>query len=181
MGAVRSLIEDEFYLSAQCPMVSTDEIAGLVSTIARNGSGGQIGLQALGESIGYDESSLLALLELLDRLGLTKFIDGKVELTPLGSRYAGASGQDRRAIFADQLADSIPLVKLIQGKVAAHPHRRMHSAEIAADLHRQYPDSDIDRGLRQLIDWARYAGLLSYDDRTGVISLPAGGSEKMIA
>lgn len=177
MGAavVRSLIQDTFYLSVQCPTVSTDEIAGLINAIARNGPGGKIDLAALGESIGYDESRLLAILDLLDRLGLAKLVNGAVELTPLGSRYAGASGPDRRTIFADQLRDRIPLVKLIQGEIAAHPKREVDLAEIAVELRNQYSTFDnIDCGLRQLIDWARYAGLFSYDDRTGVVSLQSG-------
>jgi NitT/TauT family transport system ATP-binding protein len=163
--------QEAFYLSIHCPIVSTDEIAGLVHTIARNRSGEQISLPALGQWIGYDEERLLALLDLLDRLDLAKLVADKVELTPVGRRYALASGQARRRIFADQLTDRIPLVKLVQGKITANPVREVHLAEIAADLRNQYPAFDIDRGLRQLIDWARYAGLFSYDDRTGVITL----------
>lgn len=160
-----------FYLSIHCPIVSPDEIAGLVHTIARNRSGEQISLPALGESIGYDEGRLLALLDLLDRFGLAKLAGRTVELTPVGRRYARASGQARRLIFADLITDKIPLVKLMQAKVARHPNRETHLTEIAADLRDRYSTSEIDRGLRQVIDWARYAGLFSYDDLTGIISL----------
>jgi NitT/TauT family transport system ATP-binding protein len=173
--------QDAFFLSDRCPMISTDEIAGLVHTIARGGAEGQFTLATLGESIGYDESRLLALLELLDRLGLAKSAAGAVELTPVGSRYARASDKARRRIFAYQLTDRIDLVKLVQAKVAEKPQREVQLAELAGGLRDQYPSVDIDCGLRQLIDWARYAGLFSYDDRSGVISLQGGRPQKMTA
>jgi NitT/TauT family transport system ATP-binding protein len=162
---------DAFYLSIQCPMVSTDEIAGLVHAIAHNGSASGMSLLTLSESIGYDEGRLLALLDLLDKLGLGKLANGTVELTPVGHRYQHASGQARRLIFADQLLRRVPLVSLVQNKVTAHPKREVRLAELTADLRDQYATDEIDRGFRQLIDWARYAGLFFYDDRTGIISL----------
>jgi NitT/TauT family transport system ATP-binding protein len=164
--------QEAFYLSIRCPIVSTDEIAGLIHTIARNRSGERVSLPALGQSVGYDEERLLALLDLLDRLDLAKLVTGKVELTPVGRRYARASGQSRRQIFADQLTEKIPLVNLVRGRVAENPEHEVHLVDITADLRNQYPSFDIDRGLRQLIDWARYAGLFSYNDDTCVITLP---------
>lgn len=102
-------------------MVSADEIAGLIHTIGRDVSEGQISLEALGESIGYDEQRLLDLLDLLERLDLAKLVTGRVEMTSVGRCYARASGHARRRIFADQVTDRIPFVKRVQDKISEKP------------------------------------------------------------
>jgi hypothetical protein len=138
--------QDEFFFPVQCPVVSVDQIAGLVQTIAHKGSDDKISLTALSE-IGHDEQKLLAIIDLLERFGLAKLRAGTAELTSVGRYYARASGQMRRTIFADQLKLNVPLVKTVQSKVASHPKLTVHLTEIAAELRHHGPSSNIDRAL----------------------------------
>ena len=68
---------------------------------------------------------------------------------------------------------AVPEVDLIKGKVVSHPRRRVLLAEVVDDLNELHPTKDVEKGLLQVIDWCRYAGLFDYDDRTRQISIAA--------
>jgi NitT/TauT family transport system ATP-binding protein len=164
-----------FDLAIQNVRVSPDELAGLSQTLAHISCEGHTELRGLAEKIGFDDERLLALLKVLCMLGFTELTGSTVALTSVGLNYARTTARKRRPIFAERLAAGIPWVDLIRRKVAADPDKKVRLAEIATELRDQYPAAVVERGLRRVIDWARYAGLFFYDDRTGVISLERAG------
>jgi len=169
--AERLTAQDELGLLVQCPPISPDEIAGLLQAVDHIAKGEKVNLTTLAKSIAHDDDRLLALLKALGMLGLAELSGGDVNLTLVGLSYARAPARERRQIFAEQLASCMPWVKLVQSRVAADPGQRVQLAEIATELHDRYPAAFIEQGLHQVIDWARYAGLFFYDDRSGDISL----------
>ena len=72
----------------------------------------------------------------------------------------------------------LPSVKLIQGMIASHLGHQVHRAEIVTELGHRYPTVDVERRLRQVVEWGRYAGVLFYDERTDLISLHTPPSDR---
>jgi NitT/TauT family transport system ATP-binding protein len=172
MASERTLTtHDVFELVMQCPHVSPDEIAGLLQRISQISHSGKTKRTILSKSIADDGERLVAILRVLDMLGLAKLANDTVALTSGGEHYARATAHERKVIFADQLKRNVPWVRLVQSEVAAHPQQEVRLQEFTTELYDRYPASDVDHGLRHVIDWARYSGVFFYDDRTGVIFL----------
>jgi len=168
--ARRNKTYDVFDVSMQSPLVSTDQMAGLLNTLAQTPRSSKHDIITVRKSVAYDDDQLLAILNALAVLGFAGTSDGTVELTPVGQHYARAPTHERRLIFAVQLMQ-LPSVKLIQGMIASHLGHQVHGAEIVTELGHRYPTVDVERRLRQVVEWGRYAGVLFYDERTDLISL----------
>jgi len=134
--ARRTTTYDVFDVSMQSPLVSTDQIAGLLNTLAQTSCSKEHNIITARKSAAYDDDQLLAILNALEILGFAGTSDGAVQLTPVGQHYATASTHERRLIFADRLM--LPSVKLIQTMVASHPGYQVHGAEIVAELGHRY-------------------------------------------
>ncbi len=151
--------------------VSADELVGLLQGAYRRPHGKRVGLASLGRLFQSDDDRLLATVKVAEALGFAELSGGELELTPVGRAFAAAPSHDRKKIFAEQLQRAVPEVDLIKGKVASHPRRRVLLAEVVDDLNELHPTKDVEKGLLQVIDWCRYAGLFDYDDRTRQISI----------
>ena len=175
--ARRNKTYDVFDVSMQSPLVSTDQMAGLLNTLAQTPRSSKHDILTVRKSVAYDDDQLLAILNALAVLGFAGTFDGTVELTRVGQHYARAPPHERRLIFAVQLMQ-LPSVKLIQGMIASHLGHQVHGAEIVTELGHRYPTVDVERRLRQVVEWGRYAGVLFYDERTDLISLHTPPSDR---
>ena len=135
--ARRNKTYDVFDVSMQSPLVSIDQVAGLLSTLAQTSCSKEHNIITARKSVAYDDDQLLAILNALEILGFAGTSDGAVQLTPVGQHYASAPADNRRLIFAVQLVQ-LPSVKLIQTMVTSHPGYQVHGAEIVAELGHRY-------------------------------------------
>ena len=67
---------------------------------------------------------------------------------------------------------------LAEASCASHLGHQVHRAEIVTELGHRYPTVDVERRLRQVVEWGRYAGVLFYDERTDLISLHTPPSDR---
>jgi NitT/TauT family transport system ATP-binding protein len=111
---------DVFDVSMQSPLASTDQIAGLLNTLAQTSCSNEHNIITARKSVAYDDDQLLAILNALEMLGFAGTSDRAVQLTPVGQHYVKAATHERRFIFAAQLMH-LPSVKLIQSVIASHP------------------------------------------------------------
>jgi NitT/TauT family transport system ATP-binding protein len=150
-------------------VLSLDELVGLLRTLGRIRAAG--GIAALADAVPLDDERLLALVRTLDALGLVELTKGRVRVTVMGRRFAQAHADERKQIFADRLRSRIPLATYVLGALQRQPDRRIPLALLERELRDEFAVEDAEASLRQIITWGRYAGLLFYDDRTGLISL----------
>ena len=98
--ARRNKTYDVFDVSMQSPLVSMDQMAGLLNTLAQTPRSSKHDIITVRKSVAYDDDQLLAILNALEVLGFTGTSDGTVELTPVRQHYARAPPHERRLIFS---------------------------------------------------------------------------------
>ncbi len=66
-----------------------------------------------------------------------------MKLTRIGGAYAMSAYQARRLIFADQLAQRIPVVAYVRRLLERHPAGSVTLAELQSDLQERYLEADL--------------------------------------
>jgi NitT/TauT family transport system ATP-binding protein len=130
-----------------------------------------VSLVSLRRHFESDDDRLLAAVKVAEILGLAAVSNGELELTPLGRAFATASSHDRKTIFGEQLRRALPWLKDLESVIVSHPKQRWPVADITLDLTHFDQDVQFEKGLLQVVEWGRYAGLFDYDNRTRQISL----------
>jgi hypothetical protein len=148
--------------------VRAGQILGLVETTG--GLGTDVDAKTLADEFGADLVTLLPILDTGEMLGLVKVEKGEVSLTDFGLKFQQASKYKVR-LLKDRLAEMEPFKTALE--LAMVEKDGVSAAEICEDLERRdirwHHIPDINETLVQtmLIHWAIYAGLLSYNGKTG--------------
>jgi NitT/TauT family transport system ATP-binding protein len=151
--------------------VAADEIVGLVQAAARRRQEPSVSLVSLKRNFESDDDRLLAAVKVAELLGFASVSNGELELTPSGRTFAAASSRDRKRIFGEQLRWALPWIKDLETAIARHPKQRWSAADIAMGSAHFDQNVQLEKGLLQVVEWGRYAGIFDYDSRTRDISL----------
>lgn len=148
--------------------VRAGQVLGLVEITG--GLGGPIDLSKLADEFGADLVTLLPIVDAGEMLGLIKVDKGGVVLTDFGVKFQKVSKQKVR-LLRDQLAQIEPFRTAL--KLTSSSKNGVTTREICEDLlwrdTRWHHNPEVNESLVQalLIHWAIYAGLLSYNGKTG--------------
>lgn len=162
---VERRLEEEL---VRLPEARVGALLSLSEAIARFGR--RVDLPLLAEEEGLEVDDLFPLLEALELLGFARVERGDVELTPAGIAWAEADPQEQKAMFAEHLLRQVPLLRRVHGLLLQR--RRLSQERVLAWLEAKLPEPEAKRVLTVLLEWGRYAGLLGYDERTGLLFLP---------
>ncbi|MDR3044498.1 MAG: AAA-associated domain-containing protein [Desulfovibrio sp.] len=156
------------------PDLTINEIAGLVERMAdQPAHGGDI--YRLAEELHVSSDYLLKAIEAAELLGFVTIRAGDMELTPLGETFAEASILARKEIFGSRLR-RLPLVVWLLDLLRASGNRQIKFEVAETALSLEFPRVEAARQVETMINWGRYAEILSYDDNSEVILLePEGG------
>jgi NitT/TauT family transport system ATP-binding protein len=132
---------------------------------------GVINLAELAESLHLDINNVFPLTEGLDMLRFAKISEGEIYFTEAGKRFANATIQERKLIFAQHLLEYIPLAKHVREVLDRSPNHRANENLFLDELEKYFSEDEADRILRTMIDWGRYAEILAYDYDSGDLSL----------
>ncbi|HMC65061.1 MAG TPA: AAA-associated domain-containing protein, partial [Gemmataceae bacterium] len=143
------------------PSATPSEIIGLVETLA--GQGGQMDLFELAnrarQEFGHVAQVVLA-AEILDFVDTPRRM---VILTPLGQQLVAASPAEQQRLFRQQI-QTVHLVQTVLDML-----RRVGAVDrddLLDHLVLHLPNQDPTRLLETLLQWGRYANLISYDETT---------------
>lgn len=162
---VERRLEEEL---VRLPEARVGALLSLSEAIARFGR--RVDLPLLAEEEGLEVDDLFPLLEALELLGFARVERGDVELTPAGIAWAEADPEERKVMFAEHLLRQVPLLRRVHGLLLQR--RRLSQERVLAWLEAHLPEPEAKRVLAVLLEWGRYAGLLGYDERTGLLFLP---------
>jgi len=142
----------------------------VISLVEVTGSiGGRVDIPKLADELGADVAVLLPILDAAEMLGLVRVEKGDVHLTELGLRFQKTSKQKLR-ILKDRIAAIEPFRTSLE---LASKGKPITSAQVAESLSeiglKWHYQPDINESLIQalLFHWAIYAGLLTYDGKSG--------------
>ena len=148
--------------------VRAGQVLGLVEITG--GLGGPIDLSRLADEFGADLVTLLPIVDAGEMLGLIKVDKGDVVLTDFGIKFQKVTKQKVK-LLKDQLSKIEPFRTAL--KLTSNSKKGVTTQEICEDLlwrdTRWHHSTEVNESLVKalLIHWAIYAGLLSYNGKTG--------------
>ncbi|HXF93640.1 MAG TPA: nitrate/sulfonate/bicarbonate ABC transporter ATP-binding protein [Nitrospiraceae bacterium] len=153
------------------PAITIHDLAGLVEHLTEI-PGHRADLFRLAEELKMDTKHFLELTDATTLLGFAAIAEGDITLTPLGETFAEASILARKEIFASRLR-RLPMFQWLVHLLKASERQALTWDMVHTALELEFAPEEADRQLATLVTWGRYAELLTYDDRTGVIALEA--------
>ncbi len=156
-------------VTRRLPEIAIGDLTGMLEYLAESEISKQ-DIYMLEDELGIDSDTLLRLTEAAELLGFAVIAKGDIELTPLGQTFAEASILARKEIFATRVR-RIPMMRWLINMLRASEKRQLKLDVVLTALSLEFPPEEAERQVDTLIQWGRYAELLSYDDGTEIISL----------
>ncbi len=160
-----------YQLGSPLPDVSTNEIAGLIETVAQPPFSGKADLPVISQELQMGDEELFPIIEVVQHLGFADLVGGDILLTPVARAFADGDTEARKKIFAQQLLASVPLAAHIKRVLDERPGHRAPRVRFEEELEDYLSDSYAEETLDRVINWGRYAELFAYDDESETFSL----------
>jgi len=157
-------------LTRRLPVVNIDDLIGLLEHLDQTPPRQTTDIYRVAEDLKLDSDLLLRASEAAELLGFAQVAHGDISHTPLGETFADASILARKEIFATRLR-RLPIFAWILRMLRASGEHRLEYDMALTALELEFPATEAERQLDVLINWSRYAELLSYDDASGMIYL----------
>jgi NitT/TauT family transport system ATP-binding protein len=153
------------------PAITIHDLAGLLERLTEVPDH-YAELYRVAEKLKMDTTHLLHLTDATTLLGFATVAEGDITLTPLGETFAEASILARKEMFASRLR-RLPMFQWLLTFLKSSEKRELQWEVVLTALELEFAPEEAERQLATLVTWGRYAELLTYDDRTGVIALEA--------
>jgi NitT/TauT family transport system ATP-binding protein len=153
------------------PDAAVQQFSALLDTLAEPPYRGRADLPQLADEENLAVDDLFPLIEALELFGFAVVSAGDIELTARGRAYAAADLQARKEIFAEALAQRVPLAAHIRRVLDERPGHRAPAARFQRELEDHLSEEEAQRVLDTVIDWGRYAEIFAYDYDSEVLSL----------
>lgn len=153
------------------PRVSSNEIAGLVETLAGPPYSGRADLPPLAQSLGLESDDFLPVAETAQLLRLVELEKGDIKLTQTGKRFVGGDVDDRKRLIAQQLTAYVPLAAHIRRVLDERPNHRAPARRFRDELEDYMAEDKAAETLRAIVNWGRYAEYFAFDDEADMFSL----------
>jgi NitT/TauT family transport system ATP-binding protein len=157
---------DQYY---RLPEANVAEMVGFLDNLKAVGE--KVDLPHLAEDLHFEIDDMFPITEALELLGFAVVSDGDITLTQVGEEWIGADIQRRKKIFSERLQESIPLAKLIRGKLNTAEQNRIDSHEVIDELMVNLTEKAAEEVLTTVVEWGRYAELFAYDANSRQLSL----------
>jgi len=147
---------------------TAEQMIGATRVISR--AGGRLSQKRLAGALRFNDEKTVGVIEFLSFLGLVDAIGSEVRLTDDGKAIASSGLPERRRLFAE-LAMRLPIIREITEALAGQPTRSLPRSTLLEALGAQSCPLDADSVFDHVVAWGRYAGLFSFDAKTGQVTL----------
>ena len=151
------------------PLVTAGALTGFLELLADLRV--KMDLYKLADRFMMDTEDFFPLVEAGSLLHFTAVVNGDIELTPQGRKFAQATVLERKEIFRDQLLAHLPFVRQMLQILQSKKNRRMNVDFFVNLLTHSLGEEAAAEQLNLLIGWERYAELVAYDDNQEMIYL----------
>jgi NitT/TauT family transport system ATP-binding protein len=158
-------------VNSEIPAVSHNILNGLFETLTLPPYHGKADLPELASKLNLTVDNLFPILELMQILKFAIVIDGDVKLTPSGKTYAEADIDGRKKIFAEHLVEYVPLASFILLKLRESYRKKLKREQLVKELGKNLNPEHVEKLIKTIISYGRYAELFSYDDSTKIFYL----------
>lgn len=151
------------------PQVTITDLAGLLEHLS-DLPNDRADIYRLTDELNIDSNHVLSLTEAAEILGFATVAKGDISLTALGETFAEASILARKEIFATRIR-RLPLVRWLTTMLKNSENRALGWGVIQAALELEFPPEEAEKLLDTLINWGRYAEIISYNDDREMVYL----------
>jgi NitT/TauT family transport system ATP-binding protein len=151
--------------------ISSNLIAGLMETLAREPYNGRADLPVLAETLQLEADELFVLAETLQLLRFAQVSEGDIVLAEPGKRFAELDTDARKKLFAEHLITYVPVIGLIRRVLDERPSHTAPAARFRNELEDYMSEDYADETLKTIVSWGRYAELFAYDEQSELFSL----------
>lgn len=120
-------------------------------------------LYKLADCLAMDIEDFFPIVEVASLFQFVKVVEGDIELTPDGIRFARASVLERKELFRDHLIKNVPFIVQMLNVLKSKSNKHMNIEFFEDIIGRVLGEEVAKEQLEILISWARYAELFSYD------------------
>jgi NitT/TauT family transport system ATP-binding protein len=153
------------------PRVSPNVLAGLTETVAAEPYRGRADLPPLATSLQLEIDDLFPIAETLQLMRFAELEGGDIRLTAAGMRFALSEIDERKRLFARQLATSVPLAAHIRYVLDERSSHEAPGRRFRDELEDHMSEEAAANTLRAVTNWARYAEYFAYDEDADLFTL----------
>jgi len=146
------------------PNVNMGEVMGLVQTLGKEPES----IFALAQRLKRDFSTFLSVIKATELIGLVETPGQTVRLTAKGNEFRQADPKQRKALMHDLLLD-LKIFRHFADRIDHEEDKQIDEKDVLDDLAQLFPGERPKILLKTMVGWARYAELLSYDPRQGLL------------
>lgn len=158
-------------LGMALPHVSTNELAGMIESVAAAPNNGAADLADMARELQLEADELLPIAETLQLMRFAE-IDGRtLRLTVAGKRYDAADVDERKQIFARQLMAYVPLAAHIRRVLDDRDSHQAPARRFRDELEDFMSEPRAEETLDAIVSWGRYAEVFAYHDDEDRFSL----------
>ena len=150
------------------PSVTVGELTGLLEYMAEMPAD-TANIYELPKELNIEADTLLNLSEAAEILGFATVAHGDISLSPLGETFVEASIVLRKEIYAKRI-QRLPIFRWVLEMLQEEESRELKWDDLKEKLEAEFTPRIAEKQLDVLIDWGRYAEVISYDDREEVFS-----------
>ncbi|PWH19684.1 MAG: nitrate ABC transporter ATP-binding protein [Anaerolineae bacterium] len=158
-------------ITRSLPKVTITDLAGFLENLSEMPQN-RADIYRLSEELNVDSGHILSLTEAAELLGFATIAKGDITLTSLGETFAEASILARKEIFATRIR-RLPLVRWLLSLLSSSDRKALPTGVILTALELEFHKEEAERQLETLINWGRYAEILSYNDDQEILYLEA--------
>ncbi len=149
------------------PLVPVGQILGLMSIL--HDSPDLANIYDISDEIGREFGETIAILKAAEILELIDTPKQDVRLTDLGRKFVAADRLVRREIFAEQVF-KLRLFHIIIALLKEY--EEVDADRIIKDIASALPYDNPEKTFQTMIAWGRYAGLMDFNAKTGMVFVP---------
>ncbi len=149
------------------PLVPVGQILGLLSIL--HDAPELSNIYDISDEIGKEFGETIALVKAAEILELVDTPKQEVRFTELGRRFVAADRAARHAIFAEQVF-KLRLFHIIIALL--REYEEVDSARVIKDIGSALPYDNPEKTFQTMIAWGRYAGLMDFNAKTGMVFVP---------
>lgn len=148
------------------PAVNPGEVLGLLSLVGED----EWDVFQLAERFGKEFTAVVRVVKAAELLGLLETPGQDVRITPLGREILAGSTDRQRDIIREQLK-CLKIFELLIRLIGVQPDKQLREEDLLTELQALLPHEKPRPQFRTLLNWGRYAELISYHQRKRLISL----------
>ncbi len=146
------------------PHAKPGGMAGLLEFL--NDRGGKEDLYHLADELLMEVDDLFPIVEEAVLLGFAKSHEGDVEITPAGKAFAEADITTRKRLFREAALAHVVLLQQIRSALEKKSDGAIPLEFFRDILDEHLPEEEVERQIKTVLGWGRYAEIFTYDSET---------------